>query len=272
MTGNESAKNSPWLFFILVYAFSIPFWIVNVVYPINLPIDNLPVTDIGATCMPLVAAAILVCRKGEPGGVKRFIARVFDYRRIKEKAWYIPVIFLMPAIYVLTYWTMRFLGIPVPVEYHIPVTVLLIFIVFFIAAVLEEIGYSGYVTDPMQDRYGALNAALIIGLIHMVWHWPSMISMGMSTGLFVWGSILTVSFRILTVWIYNNAGHSVFATILFHTVINTGRSVFPGSRATFELANGVVGYTIILIAAIIVALLLDKKTLTRFRFAVKKVK
>ncbi|MFA6332184.1 MAG: CPBP family intramembrane glutamic endopeptidase [Methanoregula sp.] len=269
MTGNESPKKSPWLFFILVYAFSIPFWVVNVLFPMNLPIDNLPVTDIGATCMPLVAAAIIVYREDEPGGVRRFLARAFDYRRITDKRWYIPIIFLMPALYVLTYWTMRFLGIPVPSEYHIPVTVPLIFLVFFLAAALEEMGYTGYATDPLQARYGALNAALIMGPIHMAWHWPSMIALGQPAGLFVMGSILTIAFRVLTVWIYNNAGHSVFATILFHTITNTGRSTFPGSRAAYELADGMVGYTFIMIAAVIVALLWDKATLTRFRFTRK---
>ncbi|MDD1685979.1 hypothetical protein [Methanoregula sp.] len=67
-------------FFILVYALSVPFWFINVFFPVNLPIDNLPVTDIGATCMPLVAAAILVYREGEPGGVRRFLARAFGYQ------------------------------------------------------------------------------------------------------------------------------------------------------------------------------------------------
>ncbi len=49
------------------------------------------------------------------------------------------------------------------------------------------------------------------------------------------GVMLAVSFRILTVWLYNNTGKSVFAAIVFHAVNNTGRSIFPGSRSTFEL-------------------------------------
>jgi hypothetical protein len=266
MTGNESPKKSPWLFFILVFALSFPFWVLDVIFPVRLPVDKLHVTDIGATFTPLVAAVYLVYREGEPGGVRKFLLRAFDYRRITRKRWYVPILFLMPFLYLLTWWTMHLLGIPVPAEYHIPITIPLIFVLFFFAAFLEEMGYSGYATDPLQTRYGALDAALIMGPIHMVWHWPSMIALGQPAGLFVMGSILTIAFRVLTVWIYNNAGHSVFATILFHTVTNTGRSVFPGTRAAYEMANGVVGYTFILIAAVIVALLWDRKTLTRFRY------
>lgn len=267
MEVNGIKKRSPWKFFALVFALSFPFWVLDVLFPLRLGVDNLPVTDIGATFTPLVAAAYLVYREDGTGGVRAFLSRAFDYRRITRKRWYIPILFLMPFLYILTWWTMRLFLIPVPAEYPVPGTVPLIFLLFFFAAFLEEMGYSGYATDPLQTRYGALDAALIIGPIHMVWHWPSMIALGQPAGLFVMGSILTIAFRVLTVWIYNNAGHSVFATILFHAVTNTGRSAFPGSRSAYEMADGVVGYGFILIAAVIVALLWDRKTLTRFRYS-----
>jgi len=267
MNERESQKKSPWTFFILVFALSVPFWVLDVLYPMNLPLDNLPVTDIGATFTPLAAALILVYREGEPRGVRRFLARAFDYQRITKKTWYIPILFLMPLLYVLTYGAMRLAGMPVPTEYHIPVTVPLIFLAFFFAAAGEEMGYTGYATDPLQARYGALGAALIMGPIHAVWHWPSMIMIGQTVGLFALGTLLTIGFRILTVWLYNNAGCSVFAAILFHAVTNTGRSVFPGGRATMELGDAAIAYTIVILAAVIVALLWDRETLTRFRYS-----
>ncbi len=269
MTDDTSRKRSPLHFFFLVYAISLPFWIANILFPMNLPLDNLPVTDIGATFAPMIAAIILVYREGEPGGVRRFLARIFDYKRITRKIWYVPVIFLMPSLYVLTYLVMRLIRLPVPDVWDVPLSLPLIVGVFFLAATSEELGYSGYVTDPMQARYSALNAALIMGTIHSVWHWPSMIAMGQPWGLFVMGSLLTVGFRVLTVWLYNNTGSSVFATILFHTVTNTGRSIFPGSRSAYELGDGIVGYSIILLAAVVVVFLWGAETLSRFRFARK---
>jgi hypothetical protein len=105
-------------------------------------------------------------------------------------------------------------------------------------------------------------------LIHAVWHFPSEISIGQTLGLFIWGGvILAVSFRILTVWLYNNTGKSVFAAILFHAVTNTGRSIFPGSRSTFELYDGAIGYGLIAITTVIVVFLWGPKTLARFRYA-----
>jgi hypothetical protein len=45
--------------------------------------DSLPVTDIGATFVPLIAASILVYREEKLAGVKRLLRRAVDYRRIK---------------------------------------------------------------------------------------------------------------------------------------------------------------------------------------------
>jgi membrane protease YdiL (CAAX protease family) len=265
---NSTSKRSPYLFFILVYALSIPLWALNVIYPIHLPVDNLPVTDIVATFTPLIAASILMYREEGLSGVKNLLKRTFDYRRITKKAWYVLIILLMPAIYVLTYGIMRLAGLPVPAVWSPPLLTPLLFVAFFFAAAGEELGYTGYATDPMQARYTALTASLIIGLIHAIWHVPSAASIGYTLGLYIWGVIvLGVSFRILTVWIYNNTGKSVFAAILFHAVTNTGRSIFPGSRSAFELYDGAIGYGLIAIVTVIVVYLWGATTLARFRYA-----
>lgn len=262
-----SSKRSPLKFFILVYALSIPLWTINVIFPIKLPVDNLPVTDIVATFTPMIAASILVYQDEKLLGVKNLLKRAFDYRRITKKVWYVPIIILIPFIYVLTYVIMYLVGLPVPTVWNPPILTPLLFIAFFFAAAGEELGYTGYVTDPMQARYTALTTSIIIGLIHGVWHFPSEISIGQSLGLIIWGGvILAVSFRILTVWLYNNTGKSVFAAILFHAVTNTGRSIFPGSRSTFELGDGAIGYGFIAIVAVIVVFLWGSKTLARFKY------
>ncbi len=112
---NSTSKRSPYLFFVLVYALSIPLWVLNVMYPLKLPVgDNLPVTDIVATFTPMIAASILVYREENLSGVKNLLKRTFDYKRITKKAWYVPIILLMPFIYVLTYVIMRLVGLPVP--------------------------------------------------------------------------------------------------------------------------------------------------------------
>ena len=255
------------IFFLLVFALTIPFWVLSTMIKIEGLPDNLPVTDIGATFVPLIAALILVYREEKFGGVKRLLSRFFDYKRIKQKIWYVPIIFLMPLLYILTYGVMRLIGLPLPAEWHIPFLTPLLFIGFFIAAAGEELGYMGYVIDPMQDRWNALKTCLIVGPVWAIWHFPSMIQIGQTPTLMALGFIATVSFRILYVWLYNNTGRSVFAVILFHAIGNTGRSVFPGGRSHYELADAAVGYSIIAITAVIVTFLWGAKTLARYRYA-----
>ncbi len=172
----------------------------------------------------------------------------------------------MPFLYALTYWVMRLIGLPVPAEWHIPVVTPLLFIAFFIAAAGEELGYMGYAIDPLQDRWSALTSCFIVGILWAFWHFPSMIQIGQSPALMAWGFLATVGFRILYVWLYNNTGKSVFGVIVFHAVGNTGRSIFPGGRSQFELADAAVGYSIIALAAIIVTFLWGAKTLARYRY------
>ena len=269
MNTNTTTKRSPWVFFGLVYTLTLPLWVLSTMVKASGLPDNLPVTDIGATFVPLIAASILVYREEKFDGVKKLLGRALDFRRIKQRIWYLPIIFLMPIIYILTYWIMRLIGLPVPVKWDIPLATPLIFLAFLFAAAGEELGYMGYIIDPMQDRWGALATGLIVGPIWALWHFPSMIQLGQVPALMAWGFLATVGFRVLYIWLYNNTDRSVFAVILFHAISNTGRSIFPGGRSTFELANAVIGYSIIVITAMIVTFLWGPKTLAQFRFGRK---
>jgi membrane protease YdiL (CAAX protease family) len=129
---------------------------------------------------PLIAALILVYREeGGGGGVKRLLSRVFDLRRIRKGIWYVPIIFLMPLIYLLTYGVVRLMGLPLPDEPYFPfLLVPLLFALFFILAIGEQVGWTGYATDPLQDRWSALTTGIILGLVTAIWHLVPLIQMG----------------------------------------------------------------------------------------------
>lgn len=267
MDTNRTGKRSPLLFFVLVFALTFPLWVLSrVIRAEGLP-DNLPVTDAAATFVPLLAASILVYREEGWNGVKKLLRKTFDYGKIRQKKWYIPILFLMPFLYILTYTVMRLIGLPIPHSWKIPLTTPLIFLAFFAAAAGEELGYMGYAIDPLQERWSALKTGLIVGSIWALWHFPSMIQIGQTPALMAWGFFVTIAFRLLYIWLYNNTGGSVFAVILFHAISNTGRTIFPGGRSQYELANAAVGYSIIIFAALTVILLWGSKTLAQYRFS-----
>jgi len=219
---NRKIKNgSPLKFFLLVFVLSIPFWILGAVAPDFteiLPI-KLPISALMTFC-PLIAAAILVYKERKFQGVRELLKLSFDFKKIKDKKWYIPIVFLMPAIALLSYGCLKLTGAMLPEPETPLLYVFIFFFVFFIGAIGEEIGWSGYVTDPLQNRYGALKASFILGFVWAIWHIIPWSQAHQTPIWIVWQSIGTIFLRVIMVRIFNNTGKSVFAMILFHTMIN----------------------------------------------------
>jgi membrane protease YdiL (CAAX protease family) len=162
---------------------------------------------------PLMAASILVYRENKAKGVKELLKRSFDYNRIRTKVWYAPIVLLMPGVMVLTYGLMRLRRVPLPTPQFPVLAAPAIFLAFFITALGEELGWSGYVIDLMQDRRNALQAGILLGLVWAAWHIVPLAQAGRSSAWIAWWCLSTVAQRVLIVWLYNNTGKSVFATI-----------------------------------------------------------
>jgi len=98
---------------------------------------------------------------------------------------------------------------------------------FLVAAACEELGWSGYVLEPLQARGSARRAALVIGGVWAVWHVVPLIQAGRSFGWIAWWGLGTVSMRVLFVWLYNGAGRSVFAPSVCHALHNLAWMLVP---------------------------------------------
>jgi membrane protease YdiL (CAAX protease family) len=94
------------------------------------------------------------------------------------------------------------------------------FLGFFVAAEFEELGWSGYALDPMQARWNALQASIVLGLVWAVFHCVPLVQHGRSAGWIAWWALSTVAFRVVITWIYNNTGKSVFAAAMAHAMMN----------------------------------------------------
>ena len=275
MNTSTSLKRSPLTFFVLVFALSLLFWLLvglsgpltehfSMRLPIAIPSGFNPVSPLVGGYMPLIAACILVSREGQPGGISRLLKRVFDLKRIRHKIWYVPIIFLNPLIYVLSYWVMLLLGRPLP-EPHIPwLTIPIFFVYFFIEAVGEEVGWTGYVTDPLQEQWGALQAGLILGAVTAIWHVIPGLQAHQTLTYIAWQGLFDVAWRILSVWLYNNTGKSVFAIILFHDMYNIGYVLFPNNGSHYDPA---IAFPITAVIAVIVTFFWGAQTLARYRYA-----
>jgi uncharacterized protein len=261
-------NKSPLKFFLIVFGLSIPLWLIERFIDIKgLPL-NIPITDILAAFTPLMAASILVYKEEGKTGIIRLFSRIFDYNKIKKKTWYLPIFFLPFLIYLLIFLIIYLLKRPYSSTFSETFTsISILFIFFFIGAIAEEIGYMGYAIDPMQDRFGALKAAILIGIPWAIWHYPSIIQQGHNATWIAWGTLGTVAVRVLIVWIYNNTQKSLFACILFHTLLNLGRVLFPKDATHNPLVDYPnIHYSTIAVTAAVIVFLWGSKTLVRFRF------
>jgi uncharacterized protein len=269
LVSNPSTNKSPLKFFLIVYGLSIPLWIIETMIDVKgLPLD-IPITDILAAFTPLIAASILVYKEDGRSGINKLFRRIFDFDRVKKKIWFMPVIFLPSLMYLLIYIIIYFSELPVASKFQVSLlSIPVLFIFFFLGAIAEEVGYMGYAIEPLQVRFGALSASIIIGIPWAIWHYPSIIQQGHNAVWIAWATLGTVAVRVLIVWIFNNTRKSLFACILFHTMFNAGRILFPKDKIHNPLVDyPQIHYSLIAVVAVIVIFLWGSKSLARYRYA-----
>lgn len=227
------------------------------------------ITDMLAAFTPLTAAIILTYKKAGRAGIYELFKRIFDFARITKKIWYLPMIFLPLFIYFFIYIVIQLFGLSLADNLYIPFkSIPFLFILFFIGAVCEETGYMGYAIEPMQKRFGALGASILMGIPWAVWHYPSIIKQGHNFYWISWATLGTVAVRVLIVYIFNNTGKSLFACIVFHTMLNLGRPLFPKDEMHNPLVDcPAIHYSTIAIIAVITIFLWGSKSLARYRYA-----
>jgi len=229
---NRRSIRHMWRFFPLLFTCSLPFWLLGALFDIQL-LPGLPLSALGFLC-PAAAALVLSWREKGATGVKDLLKRSLDVGRIKQKAWLLPVILLMPFVYAVAWGFLRVTGTPLPSPRIPAFRAFGLLLIFFVSGLCEELGWSGYATDPLQDRFGALKAALVIGGIWAAWHFVPLAEAHRSFAFVAWWTLGTVGMRVIIVWLYNATGGSVFAATLVHAMSNVCWQMFPVNGSFYD--------------------------------------
>lgn len=229
-------KRSPLSFFLWVFALSAPFWLLAAMTDRQL-MPGLSVSALMTFC-PLMAALILVHREDGAAGVTRLLRRSFDFKRIASVRWFAPILLVMPGVSLVVYGLMLWMGLPVPAPQFSWLAALLMFFAFFIAALGEELGWSGYALDPLQDRWTAMTASVVLGAVGILWHIVPLLLLHRPPAWIAWWCLYAMAARVVMVWLFNHTGKSVFAVALFHATLNLSYMLFPVSGSHFDMRLG----------------------------------
>jgi hypothetical protein len=181
---------------------------------------------------PLIAALFVTWRYQGLAGLKDLLKRGVAVRL--GCFWYLVILLIFPLLMGGALLLSTLTGTPLPdfpaLEQPVSLPIALLFIFFLGGPLQEEFGWRGYAFEHFNQRYPALVAAILAGLMWGVWHLP-LFFMPRQEYYYnrpVWGLLLTTALvGILLAWIYVNTGKSVFAAMLGHTMFNWSTYVFP---------------------------------------------
>jgi membrane protease YdiL (CAAX protease family) len=240
----------PWRYFALVQLISIPFY-----WGVNAPIQGFPFygwpAAVAIILVPaVVATALTAWEQGGPAAL-HFWSRIGDLRRISDVRWVLFALLFPAAVTLASYGIVLNYHLPVPDDVKFsPAAAPALFAMFFIGAIPEEIGWTGYATEPLQKRYGILGAGLIIGVFWALWHVPMWSAPGGWEGqdrtLAIAGqTVSVVLMRVAMGWMYARGGRSLFLAIVLHAAYNTCWKLFPNGGSHYNP----VAFAIVLVAA-----------------------
>lgn len=233
----EYIKNSPvTLFFILTFIIS---WsgILIVAYQTGIPATTkqfdklLPIAMIPYLLGPSIAGFIMIGLTKGKKGFSGLFKKLLKWRL--GSSIYLIAIFIIPVLSFISLFILyQFSEVYIPdiVTTNDKTTLILSGLIYGIigGGLLEELGWSGYATPKLREKYGVLKTGLIIGVFWGAWHFlPVFWGSGDSSGNLVLPKFLPGLFfhyaglipvRILIVWLYDRS-LSLIPPIIVHATL-----------------------------------------------------
>ena len=233
----DSSNQQLWQFFLLTFLFSWLLWLPSMLITYNLITTSQTFITISnilnwvAGIGPSLSAIYLVIKFDGKTGAKKLFKRVLE---LKLGYWYFPVFLLLPIMLVfahllnIIFFDASFPKTgPLAEPWWIPV----LFVIFFIMQLAEELGWRGYALDRLQKRWNALFSSILLGSIWAIWHLPMFLTSGFGQhdyhlpfGQFF---ITAVLMSIFITWLQNNTNGSLIPAFVIHALINLSGEVLP---------------------------------------------
>ncbi|WP_058729854.1 CPBP family intramembrane glutamic endopeptidase [Curtobacterium oceanosedimentum] len=193
----------------------------------------------GALLGPLGGAFIVTALADGRPGLRSWVGRLWRWR--VSWYWYALALVGVPALVVVT-------GLPFSGgQVQAPSTLALLALVpglvvqLFTTGLSEEPGWRDFALPRLQERYGPLGAAAVLGPLWALWHMPLYLSDWGGWPEAHWSeplvfALFTITFNVVMTWVFNRTGESLPIALLLHVGVNNTIStlwadMYPGMTA-----------------------------------------
>lgn len=241
---SEPSAN-PYSFFALVYVFAVPLIALGFIVktPDGTPL-HLPASAIMFVVPGLVATMLAATKTGRKG-VKTLWGQLRDKTLLARLPWYAAALVIMPAFALVTLALLPLFGATVPQITVTAAGLAALFAVYYITAVFEEIGWTGYAFNSLQRQWGLVGGSLVLGTVWAGMHavpWVQVHGLVWAIG---W-AVFSIAIRVPMAWLYVRSGHSLQSVVLFHACINVVASIIPGFTDDNYMAFAFAGCAVVL--------------------------
>ena len=209
------------LFFVLANAFSWWAWIWYQLDPVG---ADAPILPIG----PHLAALVMLALIGGRPAIREWLAKIVHWR--VAPVWYAVVLLGPPALTLSAFAITLATGAPVKPDWTAPgvAAVAVQFVVVLVWIGLgEEPAWRGYALPRLLVGRSALAAALLLGLLHALWHLP-LFGREYNLGNVVPWVITVLCASVVITWIWLHTGGSLLLPMLLHASNNAVALVWRG--------------------------------------------
>ena len=193
---------------------------------------------------PFLVSMVMVMASGDRSLKREFVNRLYSLNRIDPRN--VPAFFLVMPLAVIAS-----IAISLPFggstaqfhlaeEFSFSTGMVPVFLLLFLAASFEELGWRGYAFDSLQTRLGTFRATLLFGVLWSLWHLPLLFVKDSYQYVILQESVWyalnffigIVPLGVIITWICMKNGKSVAWTILFHFVVNISQEALSMTQST----------------------------------------
>ena len=229
-------KRFPYQFFVVTFIWAWLVWLPLVLAGAGiLPLgaDLLSALTIPATILaafgPAVGAFYCLRTQHGKGAIRQYLSGLLDFR-FGWKAWLVPMVVFGGSAWLAWFlpelWGEPRLAMLLPSVWVFPPYIL---IMVFLGGGQEELGWRGYILDPMEARLGPWLGNIVLGVIWAVWHLPLFFIPNTSQTFMHFGGfiLLTIGYSWFLSWIRHVSGKRTMAGLLAHGWANAFIPLFP---------------------------------------------